>query len=208
LRWWIARTSSCGGWLSRRYGCWPNSCVTWFTGFPGAGGYAHVDGPLSFLAPQVGVHGIGFVAALLAFALAQLARKGTLRSWRYWAAIAGAAGLLAACNIAAVPKEGAVNHPRLSVALLQGNIPQDEKFQGGTGIPVALDWYGRQLRDSIASLVVAPETAIPMLPQQLPSGYYEALATRFAGQQAALVGSRWADERGPYEFGDWPETRR
>jgi apolipoprotein N-acyltransferase len=57
------------------------------------------------------------------------------------------------------------------VALLQGNIPQDEKFQGGTGIPVALDWYGRQLRASTASLVVAPETAIPVLPQQLPSGY-------------------------------------
>jgi apolipoprotein N-acyltransferase len=164
--------------------------VTWFTGFPwGAGGYAHVDGPLSFLAPQIGVHGIGFVAALLAFALSLLPRKGTLRSWRYWATIAGAAGLLAACNMVAFPEPAAVNQPRLSVALLQGNIPQDEKFQGGTGIPVALDWYGRQLRDTTASLVVAPETAIPMLPQQLPSGYFQALVARFAqGQQAALVG--------------------
>jgi apolipoprotein N-acyltransferase len=164
--------------------------VTWFTGFPwGAGGYAHVDGPLSFLAPQLGVHGIGAVAALLAFALSQLPREGTLRSWRYWAAIAGLAGLLAACNIAAVPQQATVDQPRLPVALLQGNIPQDEKFQGGTGIPVALDWYGRQLAESAASLVVAPETAIPMLPRQLPYGYFEALVARFSrGQQAALVG--------------------
>jgi apolipoprotein N-acyltransferase len=164
--------------------------VTWFTGFPwGAGGYAHVDGPLAFLAPQLGVHGIGAVAALLALALSLLPREGTLRSWRYWAAIAGLAGLLAACNIAAVPQLAAIGQPRLSVALLQGNIPQDEKFQRGSGIPVALDWYGRQLNESTASLVVAPETAIPMLPQELPSGYFEALVARFArGQQAALVG--------------------
>ncbi|MCM2252995.1 MAG: apolipoprotein N-acyltransferase [Ramlibacter sp.] len=163
--------------------------VTLFTGFPwGAIGYAHVDGPLSFLAPRVGVHGIAFVAAALAFALSLLARKGTLTSWRYWVALAGAASLLAACNMAAAPP-AAPGGPRLSVALLQGNIPQDEKFQGGTGIPVALDWYGRQLRDSTASLVVAPETAIPMLPRQLPAGYFEALAARFAqGRQAALVG--------------------
>jgi apolipoprotein N-acyltransferase len=165
--------------------------VTWFTGFPwGAGGYAHVDGPLSFLAPQVGVHGIGFVAALLAFALSLLARRGTLRSWRYWAAIGGVAGLLAACNMVERPRQGgAMNEPPLSVALLQGNIAQDEKFQGGTGVPLALDWYGRQLKESTASLVVAPETAIPMLPQQLPQGYDDALVARFAqGRQAALIG--------------------
>ncbi len=164
--------------------------VTWFTGFPwGAGGYAHVDGPLSALAPYVGVHGIGFVAALGAFALSLLARRGTLRSWRYWAVLAGAAGLLAACNMAALPRESAPGQPRFSVALLQGNIPQDEKFQGGTGIPLALEWYGRELQQSTASLVVAPETAIPVLPQQLPQGYYEALVGRFAqGAQAALIG--------------------
>ena len=164
--------------------------VVWFTGFPwGAGGYAHVDGPLSVLAPHVGVHGIGFAAALLAFALSLLPRKGTLRSWRYWLAVAGAAGLLAACNMAAFPTESALSQPKLRVALLQGNIPQDEKFEGGTGIPIALEWYGRQLQDNKAALVVAPETAIPVLPQQLPAGYFEALAGRFAkGEQAALVG--------------------
>ncbi len=164
--------------------------VTWFTGFPwGAGGYAHVDGPLSALAPAIGVHGIGFVAALGAFALSLLACQGTLRSWRYWAVLAGAAGLLAACNMAALPREAAPGQPRLSVALLQGNIPQDEKFQGGTGIPLALEWYGRELQQSTAALVVAPETAIPVLPQQLPQGYYEALLARFAqGGQAALIG--------------------
>ena len=164
--------------------------VTWFTGFPwGAGGYAHVDGPLSVLAPQVGVHGIGFIAALLAYGLSLLPRPGMLRSWRYWAALGGCAALLAACNLTAAPRLESAAHPRLSVALLQGNIPQDEKFQGGTGIPLALDWYGGRLNDSTASLVVAPETAIPMLPQQLPDGYLDALRSRFSQvRQAALIG--------------------
>jgi len=72
---------------------------------------------------------------------------------------------------------------------MQGNIPQDEKFQPGTGVPIALRWYAEQLRDAKAQLVVAPETAIPMLPDQLPDGYWEAVRGRFAqGGQAALLG--------------------
>jgi len=75
------------------------------------------------------------------------------------------------------------------VALLQGNIPQDEKFEGGTGIPLALAWYGRMLRDTDAQLIVAPETAIPLLPSQLPDGYLESLRDIFANDgRAALVG--------------------
>jgi apolipoprotein N-acyltransferase len=164
--------------------------VTLFTGFPwGAGGYAHVDGPLACLASRIGVHGIGLVAALLAYGLSLLLQPRVSRSWRYWVAIGGATALLAACNVIAVPEAPARSQSRLSVALLQGNIPQDEKFQGGTGIPIALNWYARQLQESKASLTVAPETAIPMLPQQLPAGYLEALADRFSvGPQAALIG--------------------
>lgn len=56
-------------------------------------------------------------------------------------------------------------------------------------MPTALRWYGEQLRDAKTALVVAPETALPLLPQQLPEGYWNALQTRFAsGQQAALIG--------------------
>ena len=52
-----------------------------------------------------------------------------------------------------------------------------------------MGWYGEQLRDASTALVVAPETALPLLPQQLPEGYWQALESRFAsGNQAALIG--------------------
>ena len=164
---------------------------TLFTGFPwGAGGYAHVDGPLAPLAPWVGVYGIGAVAAWLAWLLAALAWRRARGTARYWIALAATAGLLAACNVHTAKAPAAASAgPRLQVGLLQGNIPQDEKFEGGTGIPVALEWYGLRLRDTATQLVVAPETAIPLLPAQLPEGYLEALRDTFAqGRRAALVG--------------------
>jgi apolipoprotein N-acyltransferase len=162
-----------------------------FTGFPwGEGGYAHVDGPLAALAPWVGVHGMSAVAAWLAYLLSLLVTGPARASWRYWLAVAASAGLLAACNVqTAVPPKGGASGTVLRVGLLQGNIPQDEKFEGGTGIPLALDWYGKALRGTDAQLVVAPETSIPLLPQQLPEGYLEELRATFTqGGRAALVG--------------------
>jgi apolipoprotein N-acyltransferase len=84
------------------------------------------------------------------------------------------------------------------VALLQGNISQGEKFQPSTGIADALRWYGERLQAEPAALVVAPETALPMLPRQLPEGYLGALQAHFAqGRSAALVGM----PLGSYELG-------
>jgi len=159
----------------------------WFTGFPwGAGGYAHVDGPLAFLAPWIGVYGIGAVAAAIAAGLGRLPQAW--RSRRYWTAAGASALLLAACTQVAPTHDRAAGEP-LPVTLLQGNIPQDEKFEGRTGVPLALAWYAEQLKASRTPLVVAPETAIPLLPQQLPEGYLQDLAERFGrGDQAALVG--------------------
>jgi len=161
----------------------------WFTGFPwGATGYAHADGPLAVLAPVAGAYGIGFVAAALACVLSMLGTAANVRSRTYWFGLTGLLALLTACNMTTSPPAFA-DRPALSVALLQGNIPQDQKFEGGTGIPLALDWYGRQLLGATAKLVVAPETALPLLPQQLPEGYFEALRARFEqGDQAALLG--------------------
>src|SRR5690606_28035950 len=65
-----------------------------WTGFPwGAGGYAHVDGPLSVLPRWLGVYGTGAVAAMLAYALAGL-RPAHLRQTRPWALALGGAALL------------------------------------------------------------------------------------------------------------------
>ena len=163
--------------------------ASFFTGFPwGASGYAHVDGPLAVMAPWIGVYGIGAVAAFLAFWLATLVQPSRRASLPSWLVVAGSVALLTACNFLARPDDEPAGR-QLTVALLQGNIPQDEKFQGGTGIPVALEWYGQQLRASQASLTVTPETAIPLLPAQLPVDYQDAIATPYTqGQRAALIG--------------------
>lgn len=89
--------------------------------------------------------------------------------------------------------------PHVSVRLLQGNIPQGEKFDMDTGVPQALQWYMQQWQTSTATLTVAPETAIPLLPYELPDGYLPALGARFGagGSQAALLGIPLGDfERG------------
>ena len=164
---------------------------SWFTGFPwGAGGYAHVEGPLAAWAPWIGVYGIGAVAALVAalVALTRPARSIALAQ----ALVLVAAGFAAPHLVAPFPgdAQGATGSSgKLQLALLQGNIPQDEKFIPGGGIDLALRWYGEQLRDAKASLVVTPETALPLLPQQLPAGYLEAIQARYSqGAQAAIVG--------------------
>jgi len=162
--------------------------VKLFTGFPwGEGGYAHVDGWARPLAAWVGVHGLSFLAALVAASLAMCLRA---RKTRWLAALSIA---FAGIAVAWLPVTDAVysqnQPPILPVTLLQGDIPQNEKFQPGTGVVTSLRWYGEQLRDAKTALVVAPETAIPLLPQLLPEGYWRAVQARFAtGEQAALIG--------------------
>ena len=166
--------------------------VLW-TGFPwGASGYAHISGLLFPLARWVGVYGIGAAAAGLAMLLAQV-RRSDLRDPKIWAMCGYGAMLLFGLHAQRQLTLNNYRHdqPPLSVALLQGNIPQDEKFQAGTGIPLALQWYSRQLYGSQADLTLAPETAIPLLPQQLSPGYLDGLRSWFStwgDHRAALVG--------------------
>ena len=167
----------------------------WWTGFPwGAGGYAHVDGPLAALARYVGVYGIGAVAAMLAMGAVQI-RRADFLGWRLWVLLLALGAVLSLATVDRLCAIHLCHTPMqrpalpLSLELLQGNIPQDEKFQSGSGVPLALKWYAEALRDAKADLVVAPETAIPLLPQQLIPGYLEGIQQRYAqGPQAALLG--------------------
>ncbi len=167
----------------------------WWTGFPwGAGGYAHVQGPLAALARWVGVYGVGAVAAALAMLLAQ-ARACDVRSLRAWAlvllivAMGGAAALDRLCAVELCHSPIRAAKPALPLVLLQGNIPQDEKFEPGSGVPMALQWYRDLLLQPHQALVVAPETALPLLPRQLPEGYLQGLQDHYAQpERAALIG--------------------
>ena len=91
----------------------------------------------------------------------------------------------------------------LRVWLLQGNIAQDQKFVAGTGMAQALAWYPEQVVQAVASaaadpgqgpqLVVAPETAVPLLPSQLGPDFWPPLLNALAQSDAtapvaALIG--------------------
>ncbi|RFO96131.1 apolipoprotein N-acyltransferase [Rhodoferax lacus] len=153
---------------------------TWFTGFGwGAMAYAHTTGPLSHWIPVLGAYGVGALAAWCAASIVFIRRAGWLH--RLSLVFLLLAGLLPG-HFQITTSTGA-----LSVALLQGNIPQDEKFDSRTGVPIALHWYAQHLQADQADLVLAPETAIPLLPQELPDGYWDALNQQVQKGHSALL---------------------
>ena len=172
--------------------------VALFTGFPwGEGGYAQLDGPFAGLAKIIGVHGLTFGSVWLAFLLVGLRELPKLSRAHQARAVVLVVVAFAGTYLGAtlpVTLENKAETTPFTVALLQGNIAQDEKFQPSGGIPDALKWYQSQLLAATASLVVTPETAIPLLPNQLPDGYLDTLVDRFmkpapgATQTAALIG--------------------
>ena len=162
--------------------------VVIFTGFPwGQSGYAHVDGWARPLAGWIGVHGLSWLSAAVAAALA-------LWLWpaqgqrRPLPALGLAAAAVALAWLPPVEQTRALRPP-LSLSLVQGNIAQDEKFIPGSGVAQALDYYAKELEAADTALVVLPETAIPVLPSQLDAAYWDALTAPFAqGNKAALLG--------------------
>lgn len=165
-----------------------------FTGFPWlASGYAYIDSPLAGFAPWLGVYGMG---ALVAGAAAAVGLAWG-RPRRLLGAATGCAAVLVTGWLA-----GQVEFTRptgsISVSLLQGNVPQDEKFSARF-LPDALAGTAAQLEAATGQLVVGPETVIPLLPRQLDPAYLGRIAERFrAPGRAALVGIPLGDEETGY----------
>jgi len=166
-----------------------------FTGFPWiATGYAQVDSPLGGFAPWVGVYGIGAITAALGAALGFMRWRGARSAL---AALLATAAVLGAGMLAGRIDFSAPNG-RLSVTLLQGNVPQEEKF-ASEHLPAALAWTREQLLESRADLVVAPETVIPLLPDQLDPAWWGSILEHFQqGPQAAIVGLPLGDPASGY----------
>ncbi len=158
------------------------------TGFPwGASGYSLLGSPFVKLAPYLGVYGLGAVWSFAcAWGFAAVRDVGQGR-WLAGAALVLLSGVLLGLGEASVPRFTQAHGARLTVTLLQGNVPQDQKFDAQWQAPMLL-WYAQQLIQAPGQLVIAPETAIPLLPSQLPEGYLDQIQDAYRGDRHALLG--------------------
>ncbi len=141
-----------------------------FTGFPWlSSGYAHNHSPLAGFAPVIGVYGLGWLAAVIAGALLLLLHRSRVRA----AVLAVAIGL-AGAGLSFLQWTYPEGKP-ISVRLLQGNVPQNEKFDGAK-VLTTMKLYQDAITAAPADLIATPETAIITLPQQLPPDYLPGIA--------------------------------
>jgi apolipoprotein N-acyltransferase len=176
-----------------------------WTGFPwGAVGYAHVDSLFQHWAPWAGVYGLCALSAFIAMAVAAERKNSrtTMRSTQiFTAVIVSMLGYTWFTSSSRNVNEESLSIRPLSITLLQGNIPQDLKF--GEGVTLALRDYREALLSSHSDLTVTPETAIPLIQQQMPEHYWSQLETHFSkGSQAALIGLPLAarNEQGQLQY--------
>jgi len=148
-----------------------------FTGFPWlASGYPQVDGPLAGFAPVTGVYGVGWMLALVAALIVQAVvrvrepaelRKGATRVARVAPAAVVSVALIAAGMLLPLATWTVPANAPLKVRLLQGNVKQEMKFEQA-GMVAAINEYQQMITAKPADLIVTPETAIPVLIQELP----------------------------------------
>ena len=138
-----------------------------FTGFPWLTlGYAHSDSALAGFAPVLGVYGVSLLAALSAACLALLWQVRWSRAGKF--ALLGLLVIwLTGAALRTINWTQPIGAP-FSVALLQGNIAQDLKFNEDA-IVGTLETYRRQILSSNARLIVLPESAFPLLRSEVPA---------------------------------------
>ncbi len=168
-----------------------------FTGFPWlVFGYSQVpDSPLAGYAPLLGVYGVSLVAAVSAGLLFAL--------WNvHWSK----QGKIALATLLVLWVSGALlrnvewTHAQgepIKVSLLQGNISQDIKFEQDALIDT-LETYRGLAQSSDARLIVMPETAVPLLRENVPQGYQIILREHVRQNGGDILIGAFEKENGSY----------
>ena len=162
-------------------GCW--LLIDWFrgwflTGFPWLyAGYALIDTPFSPLAPLGGVWLLTLSAVLLSAATVECAQAGRPR----WTATASILVILVLTTVSHALSFTRPAGPNQKVALVQGNIPQDLKWQ------LSMRERTREIYQDLTAgipaghLVIWPESAL--------TEFYQTL-TDFVEQEGQLLADR------------------
>ena len=161
-------------------------------------GYAQAPaGWLAGYAPLVGVYGLSGLSFFVAGTLVWLMQRAWIPG--LWAApffllvgvLGGGEGLK---NIEWTRPLG----QPLSVALLQGNIPQEMKWRPERAAQTLAE-YADRIEATQARLIVLPETALPVFYSQLPAAYVDGMRQLARSRNAdILTGVPTGDIRGAY----------
>lgn len=169
----------------------------WFlSGFPWLSlGYSQTDTWLRGFAPVIGMYGISALLLLGSGALVALLR-GSRR-----VRILAAAVLLLPWPIGWALERVPWTHPvgsAISVAILQGAVPQGLKWQLSSAAPTR-ELYARLENEALgARLIVWPEAAVPQLANEIPQYLGDIYSRARAHGSDVIMGILRVDEAGDY----------
>ncbi|MCG5529519.1 apolipoprotein N-acyltransferase [Halorhodospira halochloris] len=159
---------------------------TWlFTGFPWLYlGYAGLGTPLSGWSPVIGVLGVSALIAWLAGLLAYLLLQP--RKLSLVAFLGGATAVIAVGLVIDRSWSEVVGEP-LEVALLQGNHPQDLKWDPAYRQTIRQSYAQMTAEHLGADLIIWPETALPELYEHVAEVFLQPLAEQVRDAGGTLL---------------------
>lgn len=154
-----------------------------YSGFPWLSlGYLALDMPAQQAAPLIGVHGLSALFALSAYAMLRAVHaRGVQRPIALGVMLLPLAGTLLP-GAETWTRDAA---PAMKVAIVQGNVPQDEKWDRGRGEEI-LARYRAMTLAADAELIAWPEV-VPNRPLDLIGDYVADLDTALKARQSTLL---------------------
>lgn len=141
---------------------------TLFTGFPWLFlGYSQLNNPLRGLAPVLGVYGISFVVAFISGCLVVLITKHP-KKIKTFATVSIFTIIIASWLLTLVQWTKPFDKP-LRVSLIQGNVAQQMKWNPEKLRHILATYQKLTEQHWQSSLIVWPEAAVPIFPQQIPT---------------------------------------
>lgn len=151
------------------------------TGFPWLQlGYSQMDNPLVGFAPVLGVEGITFAMTLIVASIYYLITQKKILVPLVITSILLCAGYYLQSQ------QWTTAQPTKTVALVQGNTPQAEKWLPGQRDSILDNYLQLSLKNDDADIIIWPESAIPALEFQVES-FLEQTAALMAQSDTTLI---------------------
>jgi len=155
-----------------------------FTGFPWLSlGYSQVpDSPLVGYLPILGIHGISFLVLLSAVLIFQIFRKNKKKLYLIFF-------LFFIWSFGEFLKGIEWSKPigkTVSTSLIQGNISQDKKWNKNM-VNESLNLYQKLILDSDSSLIILPETSIPIEFNSIPKSFIKRIQGHVSHNEGYII---------------------